>query len=182
MKSKWDQPIILYCISLGISLIAAAQPQVTKPEFRGVWIATVDNIDWPSKPVINSEVQKAEFIRLLEMHKQNKMNALIVQVRPATDAFYPSPLEPWSQWLTGIQGQPPIPYYDPLAFMITETHKRGMEFHAWMNPYRAVYNINSSSIAATHVTRVHPIRQGSNTKATVCPHTCSTIAHLSTSE
>lgn len=77
MKSKWDQPIILYCISLGISLIAAAQPQVTKPEFRGVWIATVDNIDWPSKPVINSEVQKAEFIRLLEMHKQNKMNALI---------------------------------------------------------------------------------------------------------
>jgi len=156
MKSKWDQPIILYCISLGISLIATAQPQVTKPEFRGVWIATVDNIDWPSKPVINSEVQKTEFIRLLEMHKQNKMNALIVQVRPATDAFYPSPLEPWSQWLTGIQGQPPIPYYDPLAFMITETHKRGMEFHAWMNPYRAVYNINSSSIAATHVTRVHP--------------------------
>ncbi|HMJ46610.1 MAG TPA: family 10 glycosylhydrolase, partial [Ferruginibacter sp.] len=71
-------------------------------------------------------------------------------------AFYPSPLEPWSQWLTGIQGQPPFPYYDPLAFMITETHKRGMEFHAWMNPYRAVFNIGTSSIASTHITKLHP--------------------------
>jgi uncharacterized lipoprotein YddW (UPF0748 family) len=125
-------------------------------EFRGVWVATVDNIDWPSVPVINSEVQKAEFIRLLDMHKQNGMNALVVQVRPATDAFYPSPMEPWSQWLTGVQGQPPVPYYDPLAFMIAETHKRGMEFHAWMNPYRAIFNTASSSIAATHITRLHP--------------------------
>ena len=81
---------------------------------------------------------------------------LIVQIRPATDAFYPSPFEPWSQWLTGSQGQPPVPYYDPLEFMITETHKRGMEFHAWMNPYRAVFNIRSSSLSATHVSFLHP--------------------------
>ncbi|GAB2831487.1 hypothetical protein GCM10027043_37150 [Ferruginibacter profundus] len=128
----------------------------SKPEFRGVWVATVDNIDWPSNKNLSSDSQKVEFIRLLDMHKANGMNAMVVQVRPSTDAFYPSPYEPWSEWLTGKQGQPPFPYYDPLAFMIAETHKRGMEFHAWMNPYRAVFNVNKSSISATHITRLHP--------------------------
>lgn len=131
---------------------AAAQ----RAELRAVWVATVSNIDFPSKPTISSDIQKEEFIRLADMHKSNGMNALVVQIRPATDAFYPSPYEPWSQWLTGKQGQPPVPYYDPLKFMIEETHKRGMEFHAWMNPYRAVFNINGSSIAPSHVTNVHP--------------------------
>jgi len=138
------------CLS---SFISGAQ---TKPEFRGVWVATVDNIDWPSNKYLTADSQKAEFIRLLNMHKANGMNALIVQVRPSTDAFYPSQYEPWSEWLTGKQGQPPVPYYDPLEFMLTETHKRGMEFHAWLNPYRAMFNINTSSIAATHVTKLHP--------------------------
>lgn len=127
-----------------------------KPEFRGVWVATVSNIDWPSAGNYNPDSQRVEFIRLLDMHKANGMNAIVMQVRPATDAFYPSQYEPWSQWLTGKQGQPPAPYYDPLKFMIEETHKRGMEFHAWMNPYRAMFNVNSSSIAATHITRLHP--------------------------
>lgn len=127
-----------------------------KPEFRGVWVATVSNIDWPSAGNYNPDSQRVEFIRLLDMHKANGMNAVVMQVRPATDAFYPSQYEPWSQWLTGKQGQPPVPYYDPLKFMIEETHKRGMEFHAWMNPYRAMFNVNSSSIAATHITRLHP--------------------------
>ncbi|MEO7264689.1 MAG: family 10 glycosylhydrolase [Ferruginibacter sp.] len=127
-----------------------------KPEMRAVWVATVDNIDWPSKPVVNSDIQKEEFIKLLDMHQRNGINALIVQVRPAADAFYPSALEPWSQWLTGKQGQPPYPYYDPLLFMLSETHKRGMEFHAWLNPYRAVFNITKSSITSTHITRLHP--------------------------
>ena len=124
-------------------------------EFRGVWIATVDNIDWPQK---TSTVysQKTEFIRQLEQHKRNGMNAVIVQVRPSADAFYPSSLEPWSQWLTGVQGRSPSPYYDPLQFMIEETHKRGMEFHAWLNPYRANFNIASASIAPNHITRIHP--------------------------
>jgi len=121
-----------------------------------VWIATVDNIDWPSKGNFNSESQKAEFIRQLDMHKQNGINAVIVQVRPAADAFYPSPYEPWSEWLTGKQGQPPSVYYDPLQFMIEETHKRGMEFHAWCNPYRAIFRIGQSSISPTHITRIHP--------------------------
>ncbi len=128
----------------------------TKPEFRGVWIASVDNIDWPLKGMTNPDSQRVEFIRQLDMHKSNGMNAVIVQVRPAADAFYPSPFEPWSQWLTGVQGQPPSPYYDPLEFMIKETHKRGMEFHAWCNPYRADFKIGASSISPNHVTRIHP--------------------------
>lgn len=106
--------------------------------------------------MMNPDSQRTEFIRQLDMHKMNGMNAVIVQVRPAADAFYPSPFEPWSQWLTGIQGQPPSPYYDPLSFMITETHKRGMEFHAWCNPYRADFRIGASSISPSHVTKIHP--------------------------
>ncbi|MGZ5218874.1 MAG: glycoside hydrolase family 10 protein [Chitinophagaceae bacterium] len=125
-------------------------------EFRGVWIATVDNIDWPQKGVFTVYSQKTEFIRQLDQHKRNGMNAVIVQVRPSADAFYPSSLEPWSQWLTGVQGRSPSPYYDPLQFMIEETHKRGMEFHAWLNPYRANFNIGSASIAPNHITRIHP--------------------------
>ena len=143
---------LLICCAL---FITTGKTQ-TKPEFRGVWVATVDNIDWPTKGNFNSELQKAEFIKLLDMHQRNGINALIVQIRPAADAFYPSQFEPWSEWLTGKQGQPPVPYYDPLEFMITETHKRGMEFHAWMNPYRAEFTIGVSSISGTHITRLHP--------------------------
>ena len=128
----------------------------TKYEFRAVWIATVENIDWPKRGVTDPEEQKADFIRILETHRKNGMNAIVFQVRPAGDAFYPSQYEPWSQWLTGVQGKPPSPYYDPLQFMIEETHKRGMEFHAWLNPYRAVFNINTSSVAANHISRIHP--------------------------
>ncbi len=143
--------IILSCVFFIARCVA--QP---KPEFRGVWIATVDNIDWPTKGNYNSDSQKVEFIRILDMHQRNGMNAVIAQIRPASDAFYPSPYEPWSEWLTGKQGSPPNPYYDPLQFMIDETHKRGMVFHAWCNPYRAVFTLNKSSIAPTHVTRLHP--------------------------
>jgi uncharacterized lipoprotein YddW (UPF0748 family) len=136
----------------------AQQPDTTRPkyEFRAVWVASVENIDWPSKKGLPVDSQKAEFIRLLDMHQRNGLNAVVVQIRPAADAFFPSPYEPWSEWLTGIQGEPPSPYYDPLAFMIEETHKRGMEFHAWCNPYRAVHTIGKSSIAPDHITRQHP--------------------------
>lgn len=140
-----------YLLLLSSQIIA--QP---KYEFRGVWVATVDNIDWPSKKNVSTDTQKAEFIKLLDMHQRNGMNVIIAQIRPATDAFYPSQYEPWSEWLTGTQGKPPIPYYDPLEFMITETHKRGMEFHAWINPYRATFNIEKSSISPTHITKLHP--------------------------
>jgi uncharacterized lipoprotein YddW (UPF0748 family) len=145
-------PILALLLVINVQQLFAQQ----KYEFRGVWVATVDNIDFPSSKLLSTEAQKAEFISLLEMHKRNGMNALIVQIRPATDAFYPSEYEPWSEWLTGKQGKPPVPYYDPLEFMITETHKRGMEFHAWMNPYRAVFSVGKSSISPTHITRLHP--------------------------
>lgn len=147
------KPAIFLLIACLICQYVTAQP---KYEFRAAWVATVDNIDWPSRGNFNAESQKAEYISLLEMHKRNGLNAVIVQVRPATDAFYPSQYEPWSQWLTGKQGTPPFPYYDPLQFMIEETHKRGMEFHAWCNPYRAEFIIGKSSISATHVTKLHP--------------------------
>ena len=134
-------------------ILCIAQP---KHEFRAAWVATVANIDWPTKGNYNAISQKQEFINLLNMHQRNGLNAIVAQVRPATDAFFPSPFEPWSEWLTGKQGKPPYPFYDPLQFMIDETHKRGMEFHAWINPYRAEFSVGTSSIAPTHVTRIHP--------------------------
>src|SRR5256714_2626561 len=130
-----------------------AQP---KYEFRAAWVATVDNIDWPSRKGLSSDSQKVEYLRLLEMHQRNGLNAVIVQIRPATDAMYPSQYEPWSEWLTGTQGKPPTPYYDPLQFMIDEAHRRGLEFHAWCNPYRADFKIGASSIAPAHITKTHP--------------------------
>lgn len=144
---------LLFILTLFLTSVTFSQPEY---EFRGVWIATVDNIDWPQKGMRTVYSQKAEFIRQLEQHKKNGMNAVIAQVRPSADAFYPSSLEPWSEWLTGVQGRSPSPYYDPLQFMIDETHKRGMEFHAWLNPYRANFNIRSASIAKNHITRIHP--------------------------
>jgi uncharacterized lipoprotein YddW (UPF0748 family) len=145
--------ILFFVLALLTGVIAFSQPN---SEFRGVWIATVDNIDWPQKGMYTVYSQKNEFIRQLDLHKQNGMNAVIVQVRAAADAFYPSALEPWSEWLTGKQGRSPSPYYDPLEFMIEETHKRGMEFHAWLNPYRANYDIRTASIASNHITKIHP--------------------------
>lgn len=145
--------LLVYLVFASIINTGLAQAQ---PEFRAAWIATVENIDWPSRRGLPVEQQKQEFINLLEMHRGNGLNAVVVQVRPATDAFYPSPYEPWSEYLTGRQGQPPTPYYDPLAFMIEETHKRSMEFHAWINPYRAVFNTARSSIAPNHPTKTNP--------------------------
>lgn len=146
--------IIPVCVLLFFSAAVTAQSPAT--EFRGVWVATVDNIDWPSRGNFDSDSQKVEFIRLLDMHQQNGMNAMIVQIRPCTDAFYPSQYEPWSAWLTGVQGSPPTPYYDPLQFMVEETHKRNMVFHAWINPYRAEFNLKDDLTSATHITRLHP--------------------------
>ncbi|HEX5150406.1 MAG TPA: family 10 glycosylhydrolase [Parafilimonas sp.] len=126
-----------------------------KYEFRAVWIATVNNIDWPSSKYLTSEQQQQEFINILNRQREIGMNAVIVQIRPSADAFYASKYEPWSEFLTGRQGAAPSTYYDPLQFMIDETHKRGMEFHAWINPYRAVFS-PASSIASNHITRQHP--------------------------
>ncbi|HEU5289010.1 MAG TPA: family 10 glycosylhydrolase, partial [Cyclobacteriaceae bacterium] len=127
--------IRILLIAFFVFLVSPGKGQTPKREFRGVWIATVANIDWPSKPGLSSIEQQKEFIEILEMHKSNGMNAVIVQVRPCADAYYNSPYEPWSKWLTGEIGKYPAPYYDPLEFMIHEAHQRGLEFHAWFNPY-----------------------------------------------
>ena len=156
--------VTLFSILVVSYLFGLAQPAppkndlsiLPKYEFRGVWIASVENIDWPKRNQYNSADQKAEYIRQLDLHEANGMNAVIVQVRPATDALYPSPYEPWSQWLTGKQGKAPFPYYDPLEFTINEAHKRGFEYHAWCNPYRANFSIGKASIAPNHITKVHP--------------------------
>lgn len=147
-----DRKLLITLLFIFLYINSFAQPEY---EFRGVWIATVMNIDWP--PVnASAEVQRTEYIRQLDLHKQNGMNAVIVQVRPSGDAFFPSPYEPWSQWLSGVQGKAPVPFYDPFAFMVKEAHKRGMEFHAWLNPYRAEFSIGKSSIAAENMIRKHP--------------------------
>jgi len=127
----------LLFIFLFIYHVISAQ-EIDKREFRGVWIATVNNIDWPSRKNLSSDQQKQELIKMLELFKNLNFNAIIFQIRPAADAFYNSKFEPWSSWLNGEHDKAPLPYYDPLAFAITETHKRGMEFHAWLNPYRAI--------------------------------------------
>src|SRR5687767_1068360 len=142
---------IAYCVLPIANCLA--QP---KYEFRAVWIASVDNIDWPPKGMMDLDSQKTEFIRQIELHKTNGMNAVIVQVRPAADAFYPSRYEPWSKWLAGKLGAHPQPYYDPLKFIIDETHKRGMEFHAWFNPYRGIVGVDVAKIDSASVAFRHP--------------------------
>lgn len=127
----------------------------TKNGLRGAWISTVYNLDWPSTSSAGkAEQQKQEFLALLGELQGMGMNAVFVQVRPAGDALYPSALVPWSEALSGKQGT--APNYDPLAFMIEETHKRGMEFHAWFNPFRASVNAKLDRLADNHVVKLHP--------------------------
>ena len=111
-------------------------PPAVPREFRGLWVATVDNIDWPSKRGLSTRQQQQELIVILDRAAALHLNAIILQVRPCCDAFYDSKIEPWSEYLTGTMGRAPSPYYDPLAFAITEAHLRGLELHAWFNPYR----------------------------------------------
>jgi uncharacterized lipoprotein YddW (UPF0748 family) len=124
-------------------------------EFRGVWVATVNNLDWPSRPDLPVSAQQAELVAILDRMASLKMNAIVFQVRPEFDAMYQSSYEPWSRYLTGRQGRPPSPLWDPLAFAIDEAHRRGIELHAWINPYRAAFWRDSLS-AANHVTVQRP--------------------------
>ena len=141
--------------SAGPAAPAESPPPVAR-ELRAAWIATVGNIDWPSRPGLSTVEQQAELVALLDRAAELKLNAVIFQVRPAADALYASRLEPWSEYLVGTQGVAPDPYYDPLAFAIEEAHRRGLELHAWFNPYRARHASARSEPAATHVSRRHP--------------------------
>ena len=119
-------------------------------EFRGMWLATVSNVDWPSREGLPADKQKAELVTYLDQLRTMNINALIFQVRPASDAFYPSDLEPWSRWLTGEAGKDPG--YDPLQFAIDECRKRSMEFHAWFNPFRGM-PVEDFEVPGTHITK-----------------------------
>ena len=126
----------------------------TLVEFRGVWIASVYNIDWP-KTLDNPEAQKQEFIEILDKLQSLNINAIFVQIRPTSDALYKSYINPWSKYLTGEQGK--YPGYDPLQFMIEETHKRNMEFHAWLNPYRiTTQGTDLNELAPNNPARIKP--------------------------
>ena len=147
--------LLLYLIIPSVLFAQNTSKIAPKREFRGVWVATVTNIDWPSRPGLSVDQQKQELIGLLERHKANGMNAIMLQVRPAADAFYAKSREPWSQWLMGRQGVAPAPGYDPLEFAIKEAHFRGMELHAWFNPYRATMSPNAVT-HESHMTRKRP--------------------------
>lgn len=141
-------------LALGAPVLAQS-PIGPKHEFRGAWIATVVNLDWPSTNSLPVATQQAQLVSMLDGLKEAGVNAVIFQVRSEADAMYPSDIEPWSYWLTGSQGAPPSPLYDPLAFAVEEAHARGMEIHAWFNPYRA--NRGSGyATAPNHVTNEHP--------------------------
>jgi uncharacterized lipoprotein YddW (UPF0748 family) len=145
---------------LGGEVNGAAAGKIIPPppprEFRAAWLATVANIDWPSKPGLPVAQQKAELVSLLDRAAQLHFNAVLFQVRPVGDAVYASPIEPWSEYLSGRQGQAPVPFYDPLAFAIEEAHARGLQLHAWFNPFRAGHPLSRSPHAPSHITNTHP--------------------------
>ncbi len=146
----------LYTILSFTSCVSLDKNATPKREFRAIWVATVVNIDWPSQSTLSIEDQQKEFIKILEDYDGLNFNAVIVQVRAAGDAFYDSSYEPWSKYLTGQQGLAPAPYYDPLEWMIKETHKRGLEFHAWFNPYRATFDLDTTQLSEKHIYYQHP--------------------------
>ncbi|UPZ32349.1 family 10 glycosylhydrolase [Streptomyces sp. LRE541] len=121
---------------------------------RGMWLATVANRDWPSKPGLTADRQRAELLAHLDTAVERRLNAVIFQVRPTADALWASPFEPWAQCLTGVQGQDPG--WDPLGTAVTEAHARGLELHAWFNPYRVANHIDPTRLVASHPARVHP--------------------------
>ncbi|MEM7725540.1 MAG: family 10 glycosylhydrolase [Cyanobacteria bacterium P01_A01_bin.45] len=125
-------------------------------EFRGAWITTVWNSDWPSKAGLPVSEQKAELVKILDQLKKLNFNAVILQVRPEGDALYASKYEPWSAWLSGTQGKAPSPYYDPLEFAIAQCHQRNMELHAWFNPYRAKTSVSRGRNIYPHMAVTSP--------------------------
>jgi len=123
-------------------------------EMRGVWLATVANRDWPSRPGLTAAQQRTELIAHLDTAVRDRLNTVMFQVRPTADALWPSPYEPWSQYLTGTQGV--APGWDPLKTAVEEAHVRGLQLHAWFNPYRIANNTDLTKLVASHPARKHP--------------------------
>ncbi len=146
---------ILYFVPV-LLLLSCAGAKPPAQEFRGVWIATVANIDWPKNPEDGTLKKKQDFIDILDFYREMNFNAAIVQVRTAGDALYKTDLAPWSSYLSGVQGEAPNEFESPLEWMIDEAHKRGMEFHAWLNPYRATFDLDTLALAPDHDFYRHP--------------------------
>jgi uncharacterized lipoprotein YddW (UPF0748 family) len=142
--------LVPFLVSFGIFVSGAS---AAMREFRGAWVATVYNLDWPTRPGLPAATQQAELRALLDRAASLHLNAILLQVRPASDALYLSTKEPWSEFLSGKAGV--SPGYDPLAFAIEQAHARGLELHAWINPFRAAVHANDK-LPANHVAREHP--------------------------
>lgn len=145
---------LLAVLSLAATSFAEAPPEPMR-EFRGAWVASVHNLNWPSRAGLPVAEQQRELRAILDKAAGLRLNAILLQVRPSCDALYASKLEPWSAFLTGKMGRAPEPFYDPLAFAVTEAHARGLELHAWVNPFRAIATA-SGGMAATHISQTHP--------------------------
>jgi uncharacterized lipoprotein YddW (UPF0748 family) len=131
-------------------------PPTAPRELRAAWIATVANIDWPSRPGLSTAAAQAELRALIARAAEINLNALFFQVRPSGDALYRSDIEPWSEWLSGEQGKAPSPAWDPLEFAVREAHARGLQLHAWVNPFRARHLRATSPAAPSHVEAARP--------------------------
>jgi uncharacterized lipoprotein YddW (UPF0748 family) len=132
------------------------KPPVPMREFRGVWVASVKNIDWPSQPGLSTAQQKAELMGCWIAPRNSSSTPSSCKSRPSCDALYASKLEPWSEYLTGRMGRAPSPFYDPLTFALEEAHRRGIELHAWFNPFRARHASGISPLAQNHISRARP--------------------------
>ncbi|MDC8757943.1 glycoside hydrolase family 10 protein [Janthinobacterium fluminis] len=136
--------------------VAGEAPPPAPREFRAAWVSTVANIDWPSRSNLTVEKQQAEARAILDRARALNLNAIVLQVRPSADAMYPSKLEPWSEFLTGQQGRAPQPVYDPLQYWVEQAHARGLELHAWFNPYRARHATAKTALAREHFALTNP--------------------------
>jgi uncharacterized lipoprotein YddW (UPF0748 family) len=156
-KASW-LALTAFILATSADILSARAQEAPAPqrEFRAAWIATVANIDWPSKKGLSSEQQKQELIALLDKAVDLNLNAVILQIRPAADALYASRIEPWSEYLSGTMGKPPQPFYDPLKFAVDEAHKRGLQLHVWFNPYRVRHNDAKTEPTPAHVSRAFP--------------------------
>lgn len=158
MKNNMAIFLFFYALTLYSTAICKnIESLEKKKEFRGLWIATTLNLNWPSKAGLSTEKQKKELLDLIKMAHSLKLNVLLFQVRPSSDALYHSCIEPWSEFLTGTMGKAPDPFYDPLEFAIKECHKRKIELHAWINPFRARMNYNGQThCSKRHISKTHP--------------------------
>ncbi len=147
--------VLLFCVAIFI-LNTKAEGQSPKREFRGAWVATVANIDFPSKQGLTQNGFMAEWVETVDLLQKAGFNAVIAQVRPTGDAFYRSKISPWSKYLSGKQGMPLADAFDPLTFMVDEAHKRNLEFHAWLNPYRASMDTSTVTLSDMHPYKHHP--------------------------